>query len=74
MIELDKEMEREGYVFSPPGSIEVTDQSVEAQLCASYRCEKCGRMGLRYRPFVEHHRQIYRAFAECPDCGWAIEV
>jgi len=74
MIDLDKEMAEQGYVVGVPEAFDISDHSIEAQLCTNYACEICGRVGLRYRPFVEHHRQTFRAFAECPNCGWAEEL
>jgi len=74
MIDLNKQMDREGFVVGAPGIFEVADQGIESQFCASYTCGNCGHRGLTYRPFVERHTQTFRAFAECPDCGWADEL
>ncbi|HLB73373.1 MAG TPA: hypothetical protein VJJ98_05100 [Sedimentisphaerales bacterium] len=74
MINLDKEMAEQGYIVGIPETYDTSDHSIEAQLCADYACEICGSVGLRYRPFFEHHSQAFRTFAECPNCGWAEEL
>jgi len=74
MIDLNKEMDREGFVVGAPGLFEVADQGIESQFCASYTCGNYSHRGLTYGPFVEHHTQTFTAFAECPECGWADEL
>jgi len=55
-------------------SFETGDRDIDAVLCADRACENCGHIGLRHRQFVDRHAQTYRAFAECPKCGWADEL
>ena len=74
MTELDNEMDRRGYVVGSPGSFETVDRTIEAVLCANRTCENCGYAGLRHKAFVDQPGQTYRAYAECPDCGWADEL
>ena len=74
MIDLDNEMAEQGYAVGIPEAFDTYDHSIEAELCESYGCEICGEVGLIYRQFVEHHSQSFRAFAECPNCGWAEEL
>ncbi|MBN2137088.1 MAG: hypothetical protein JW720_04725 [Sedimentisphaerales bacterium] len=74
MTNLDRQMDQQGYVVGIPESFDISDHSVEASLCDNYACEICGQIGLSYRQFVEHSQQTFRAFAECPNCGWAEEL
>ncbi|MHC4743845.1 MAG: hypothetical protein ACYS8Z_18165 [Planctomycetota bacterium] len=74
MIDLDKEMAEQGYVAGAPQSFDTSAHCIEAELCENYGCQICGKVGLVYRQFVEHHTQSFRSFAECPNCGWAEEL
>ena len=47
--------------------------AIDAEVCYTSTCEKCGHKGMEYHPFVRDEPRSYRAFAKCPECGYSEE-
>lgn len=53
-----------------PGAPSPEAAAIDARVCAEGKCNKCGHVGLEYRPYTGNG---YRAFAVCPVCHHAEE-
>lgn len=47
--------------------------SIDAEVCATSKCDNCGHYGMEYKGFVKDETKSYRAFAICPECGNSYE-
>ena len=64
----------EGYrPVAPPASSWPGGRNIDAAVCRTTRCDRCGQRGLTYTPFFRAAPRSYRAFAVCPGCGHTVE-